>query len=219
MPNTDMHVGNMPHNNRPYPENEETFPVDHHRNNEMPHETWRTYDDVHPEEMNVVPNNDMNPENGTFHHNPEIRHGFEPHNNLSHQNRGRPERFPPHSGRGEEEFRPDNMPPRSGQPPYDDRFHGDEDLRNNHMGPPGSGSEEMDFMPHKRSWNDGPNREEHYPPMDYDGPQGPPPNFNPRQHMRPNFRGHRGGPRGSYRGMRSSPYRVVNRGRGRGGYS
>lgn len=215
MPKQDMHLGNMPHNNRSFPENEENFSVDHMRNEEMPRDTWRTYSDVHPEAMDVASNNEINSENGNFHHNPEIRHGFEPHNNIGPPNRGRSDRFPPHPGR-EEEFPPDNVPPRGGAPFGDDRFSGDNmEPQSNHMGP-GPGSEEMGFMPHKRSWNDGPNRDDHYQAMDYDGP----PNYNPRQHGRQGqmFHGPRGGSRSSFRGNRSSPYRVVNRGRGRSGW-
>lgn len=207
------------HNNRTFQENEEKFPVDHPRKEEMPRDTWRTYNDVHPEAMDDVPNNEMHPENGNFHHNPDMQHGFDPRNDMGPPSRGRPDRFPPHQRR-DEEFLPDDVPPRGGPPPFNnDIFPGEDmDLRNNHMGP-GPGPEDMDYMAHKRSWIDGPNREDRYrPSRDFDGP----PNYNPRQYSRQNqrFQGPpRGGPRGSYRGIRHSPYKVINRGRGRGGYN
>lgn len=204
-----MHPGDMQPNNMPYPENEENFPMDHPRNEERHHDSWRTYS----EEMEDGPRNEMHPENGNFPPNPDMRHGFEQHNNVGPPNRGRPDRFHPHPMRGEEEFLPDNMPPRGGPPPYGDNIFpgGDVDHRNNHMGP---GPDDMGFMPHKRSWNDGP-REDHFPPRDFDGPM--PPNFNSRDHMRSGPMYHRPprGSRGHFRG-RSSPYRIINRGRGRG---
>lgn len=214
MPKGDMHHANMQSNDGPYPENEENFPIDHPRNDDMPHETWRTYNEHPPPNMDMPSNNDMHSENGAFHHNPDMRHNFEPHNNIGPSTRGRHDRYPPNSLRGEEEYISENIPPRGGPPQYgDDMFQGsDMDSRNNHMGP---GPEEMSYMSHKRSWNDGPGREDNYPQSrDYDGP---PPNFNPRSRMRSQmFHGPRG-PRMNYRGR--SPYRVVNRGRNRGGYA
>lgn len=209
-----MHLGNMPSNDMPYPENEENFPLDHSRNEDMGHDSWRTYND-HASDIDMPPNNEMHSENGSYHHNPELRHGFEPHNSIGPPSRGRSDRYPPAPMRGEEDFIPDNIPPRGGSHYGDDMYQsGDMDRRNNHMGP-GHGSEDMGYMSHKRSWNDGPNRDDPYPSMDFDGP--PPPSYNQRQHVR-QFHGSRG-PRAPYRGMRSSPYRVVNRGRGmRGGY-
>lgn len=212
-----MHLGNMQPSEMPFPENEENYPMDHPRNEEMPRESWRTYND-HPDNRDVGPSNEMHPENGAFHHNPEMRPGFEHHNNLGPPNRNRQDRFHPHPNRGEDDFMPpDNMPPRGGHPPFGDDMYpsGDMDHRNNHMGP-GPGNEDVDFRSHKRPWNDGPGREDHFPPREFDGP----PNFNSRRSgpMYHEPRG-RGGPRGHYRGMRSSPYRIVNRGRGgRGGY-
>ncbi|GFY57604.1 pre-mRNA 3' end processing protein WDR33 [Trichonephila inaurata madagascariensis] len=205
---SELHPSNRPPpNNIPFPENHENFSRDLPRNEPGSHDTWRTFPD---EPMDIGPPRNEN-ENGSLMQNPEARHGFESMNNVGPPHkRGRPERY---SHMNEEDFIPENLPPRGGSshfPGDNMRFSSNEmDPRNSHRGP-----DEMGFMGHKRSWNDGPlppPHEEQFPPMmDFDGPD-----FNPR-HSGNMF--HRGrGPRGPFRGGRS-PFRIINRGRGRGGY-
>ncbi|XP_054711536.1 pre-mRNA 3' end processing protein WDR33-like [Uloborus diversus] len=213
--------GLKPSNDMSYQENE-NFP---HNMNAGTHDAWRSYSE-HPTDMDVQHRemqDNMHRENGASIQNREMRPGFEPTNNINQPNRGRQERFPQPPSMGDEDFRSENVS-RNGPPSHygpDGRYPaGDVDLRNNHMGP---GQDDMGYRGgHKHAWTDGPMREESYPQrMDYDGP--PPSDFNnSRMHMRPPanqmFHNSRGN-RGHYRG-RSSPYRIVNRGRGgRGGFS
>ncbi|KAG8182502.1 hypothetical protein JTE90_020417 [Oedothorax gibbosus] len=114
-----------------------------------------------------------------------------------------------------------NMVPRNRGPPGDmdtrNRGPGDMDPRNQGPPPP-----ENDDWSQKQSWQEGPPEESYQQRRDFDGANNH--GFNPR-HMRPPDQGYqrggrggpRGGPRGPFRGGRSQ-YRVVNRGRGRGGY-
>ncbi|KAF8764686.1 pre-mRNA 3' end processing protein WDR33 like protein [Argiope bruennichi] len=203
-PKPELHPGNRPPNNVPYSENHENFSRDLPRNEPGSHDSWRTYSDEprdsgHPGSEN---------ENGAYMQNPDMRHGFESVNNAGPPKRARTERYP-HMN---EDFIPDNLPPRGGPPPHypsgDSMRYPPNDLdhRNNHRGP-----DEMGYMSHKRPWNDGPPPpEDQYPPMmDFDSPD-----FNPR-HSNVYHRGR--GPRAPYRGGRS-PFRIINRGRGRGGY-
>ncbi|CAL1263888.1 unnamed protein product [Larinioides sclopetarius] len=201
-PKPELHPGNRPPNNVPYPENHENFPRDLPRNEPGSHDSWRTY--------NEEPRDSGRPENenGAYLQNQDMRHGFEPVNNAGPPKRARTERY----SHMNEDFMPENLPSRGGPPPHypsgDSMRYppNDMDHRNNHRGP-----DEMGYMGQKRPWNEGPPPpEEQYPPMmDYDGPD-----FNPR----PSNVYHRGrGPRGPYRGGRS-PFRIINRGRGRGGY-
>lgn len=120
------------------------------------------------------------------------------------------------------------MDPRNQGPPMDPRNQGPPMDSRNH-GPPG----DMDQRNHGPHSNMDPRNQQGPPPESEDWsqkhswPEGAPDQggYNPRP-MRPPDQGfHRGGrggfrgsgPRGPFRGGRS-PYRVVNRGRGRGGY-
>ncbi|GIY26002.1 hypothetical protein CDAR_439702 [Caerostris darwini] len=204
-------LGNkLPPSNPSFLENHDNFPRELPRKDPGPQDSWRTFNN---EVIGMGHPNNEN-ENGGLMQNPEMRHGFEHLNNVGPPHkRVRTERFPPMN---EENFMPENLPPRGGPPSHFPpregmRYSSNEmDSRSNHRGP-----EEMNYGGHKRSWNDGPHPppEEQYPPvMEFDGPD-----FNSRYNNPNMFHRSRGGPRGPFRGGRS-PFRIINRGRGRGGY-
>nr|XP_042909518.1 pre-mRNA 3' end processing protein WDR33 [Parasteatoda tepidariorum] len=136
-----------------------------------------------------VPSENMH-ENGSSSIHPDMHHGFERPPNRS-------ERFPPM------EEDPEDLPPRGGPPHYpeDRRYREPRNMR-------------TDNYPRKRPWGEEP-PEEHYPPRrDFDGPHDYP-SHSYRQDAPRFMRGR--GPRAPFRGGRT-PFRVVNRGRSRGGY-